>query len=201
MGETCEGRRAPGARSPWVGAPGGSRCGRRAATFPERRPRAAPRRAVCPGGGRFLPAACPGGSRPNPEAPAAPSDPPAPLWPSHRGPCPPPPQQCPRAQWSARPVLSEMPSRVGFSKAKPRGPPSTVACRAMVRAPSLGRRGGIMRGLPVRRRCGRGAQGARYCLPPPTQRSSAPSGFAPNLAAPRSRRLDSPGTLPGGCCA
>lgn len=60
------GARAPGARRPWVGAPRGRRCGPRAATFPERRPCAAPQRAVCPGEGRFLRAACPGGSSSEP---------------------------------------------------------------------------------------------------------------------------------------
>ncbi|XP_045629787.1 homeobox protein cut-like 1 isoform X2 [Ursus americanus] len=77
----------------------------------------------------------------------------------------------------------------GSRKQSPGGPPSTVACRAMVRAPSLGRRGGIMRGLPVRRRCGRGAQGARYCLPPPHPEEQRAFGVRPEpggsaLAAP-----------------
>lgn len=87
-----------------------------------------------------------------------------------------PSYQGPRGQWSALRVRSEMPSRVRFSKAKPRGPRRTVACGAVVCPPSPGRRGGIVPGLPIRRPGGHRAQEARSCLSPPTQRSGAPSG-------------------------
>lgn len=205
-------REAAGARhaDPGGRVPPGRGCGRRrrTTTFPERRPVSAPGCAVCRGPGRLLPLPIRAAFAPCPGLPAAASDPSAPLGPSPLRSCPPSRVRGGGGgwrgvggQWRARRVRSEMPTQIVFSKAKPRVSHWTVVCRAVVHAPNLRRREGIVLGLPIRLPSRSRAQGARSCLPPPTQGSSAPSGSAWDLPAPRWRLLDSPGTLPGGCCA
>lgn len=60
---------------------------------------------------------------------------------------------------------------------------------------------GMVSGLPNPRRSCLRAQRMLFCLPPLIGTSCSPSGSSLLVLAPRSRRLDSPGILPGGCCA